>query len=103
MWAQLITTRLKSGREDDLPKLIAQLRAAEQAGSGLVRSTAMQDQKDPSRVFMMVVFESEERARARENDPRRNDGLQAARATMGEIFEGGIEFTDLTVVDDWSL
>ena len=103
MWAQLITTRLKSGREDDLPKLIAQLRAAEQAGSGLVRSTAMQDQKDPSRVFMMVVFESEERARARENDPRRNDGLQAARATMAEIFEGGIEFTDLTVVDEWSL
>jgi len=47
--------------------------------------------------------ESEERARARENDPRRNDGLQAARATMGEIFEGGIEFTDLTVVDEWSL
>jgi len=102
MWAQLITTRLKSGRENDLPKLIAQLQAAEQAGSGLVRSTAMQDQKDPSRVFMMVVFESEERARARENDPRRNDGLQAARATMAEIFEGGIEFTDLTVVDDWS-
>ena len=100
MWAQLITTRLKPGREDDLPGLIEQLRAVEQPGSGLVRSTAMQDQNDPSRVYMLVVFESEEKARARENDPRRQEGLQAARATMAEIFDGTPEFVDLTVVDE---
>ncbi len=29
MWAQLITTRLKPGRESDLPKLAKQLQAAE--------------------------------------------------------------------------
>ncbi len=56
----------------------------------------MQDQNDPSRVFMLVVFESEEKARARENDPRRQEGLQAARATMAEIFDGAPEFVDLT-------
>ena len=78
MWAQLITTRLKAGKEDQLPRLYAQLRAAEQPGTGLIRSTAMQDQKDPSRVYMLVIFESEEKARARENDPRRLEGLQAA-------------------------
>jgi quinol monooxygenase YgiN len=100
MWAQLITTRLKPGREDDLPKLIEQLRALEQPGSGLVRSTAMRDQNDPSRVYMLVVFESEAAARARENDSRRQDGLQAARATMAEIFDGAPEFVDLTVVDE---
>ena len=102
MWAQLITTRLKPGREEDLPVLIEQLRAAEQPGSGLLRSTAMQDQNDPSRVYMLVVFESEEQARARENDPRRQEGLQAARATMAEIFDGAPEFVDLTVVDEMS-
>ena len=37
MWAQLITTRLKPGREGDLPGLVDQLRAVEQPGSGLVR------------------------------------------------------------------
>ena len=100
MWAQLITTRLKPGRENDLPRLIEQLKAAEQPGSGFVRSTAMKDQKDPSRVYMLVVFESEEKARARENDPRRQEGLQAARATMAEIFDGGMEFVDLTIVDE---
>jgi quinol monooxygenase YgiN len=103
MWAQLITTRLKPGREEDLPRLVEQLRAVEQPGSGLLRSTAMRDQNDPSRVYMMVVFESEEKARARENDPRRQEGLQVARATMAEIFDGTPEFVDLTVVDEMSL
>jgi len=102
MWAQLITTRLKPGKEDDLSRLVEQLQAAEQPGSGLLRSTAMRDQKDPSRIFMMVVFENEEQARARENDPRRAEGLQAARATMAEIFDGAPEFVDLTVVEEWS-
>jgi quinol monooxygenase YgiN len=100
MWAQLITTRLKPGREDELATLMEQFQAAEQSGSGLVRSTAMRDQDDPSRVFMMVVFESEEKARERESDPRREESLQAARATMAEIFDGPPEFTNLTVVGE---
>jgi len=100
MWAQLITMRLKPGRDGDLLKLIEQLQAAEQSGSGLVRSTTLRDQADPSRVSTMVVFESEEKARARENDPRRQEGLQAARATMAEIFDGPPEFVDFTVVDE---
>ena len=102
MWAQMITTRLKAGHEGDLPRLVEQLQATEQPGSGLVRSTAMQDQKDPSKVYMLVVFESEEAARARENDPRRQEGLAAARATMVEIFDGAPEFVDLTVVEDFA-
>jgi len=102
MWAQMITTRLRAGHEGDLPRLIEQLRAVEQPGSGLVRSTAMRDQKDPSKVYLFVVFESEEQARARENDPRRQDGLQAARATMAEIFDGAPEFLDLTVVEEFT-
>jgi len=101
MWAQLITTRLKPGKEDGLPGLVAQLQAVEQAGSGLLRSTVMRAQDDPSRVYLMVVFESEEHARARENDARRQEGLQEARATMAEIFEGPPEFVDLTVVEEY--
>ncbi len=100
MWAQLITVRLKPGHEDDLTKLADQLRATEQPGSGLVRSTAMRDAKDPSRAYMLVVFESEARARERESDPRREEGLKTARATMAEIFDGPPEFVDLTVIDE---
>ncbi len=100
MWAQLITVRLKPGHEDDLTKLADQLRATEQPGSGLVRSTAMRDAKDPSRAYMLVVFESEARAREHESDPRREEGLKTARATMAEIFDGPPEFVDLTVIDE---
>lgn len=71
MWAQLITTRLKPGKEDGLRTLVEQLRAAEQPDTGLVRSTTMRDQNDPLKVYTMVVFDSEESARAREDDPRR--------------------------------
>ncbi len=102
MWAQLITMRLKSGKEEDLPKLFEQLRAVEQPGSGLVRSMAMRDENDPSRIYTLVVFESEEKARARENDARRQEGLQVVRTTMAEIFDGAPEFVDLTVLDEWS-
>ncbi|HLX89537.1 MAG TPA: antibiotic biosynthesis monooxygenase [Acidimicrobiales bacterium] len=101
MWAQLITTRIKAGKDHELPKLFDQLKATEQPGSGLVRSTAFRDQKDPSRLYMLVVFESEERARAREQDERRQEGLASARATMADIFEGPPEFVDLTVVNDF--
>ncbi len=102
MWAQLITVRLKPGKESDLPQLVAQLQATEQPGSGLLRSSLLQDQGDPGRLHMLVVFESEEKARERENDPRREEGLRTARAMMAELFDGAPEFTDLTVVADWT-
>jgi hypothetical protein len=50
----------------------------------------------------MVVFESEEKARARESDSRRQKGLEAARATMAEIFDGPPEFVDLTIITEAS-
>lgn len=100
MWAQLITMRLKADKEQDLPKLFDQLQAIEQPGSGLLRSLVMRDQNDPSRVYTLVLFESEDMARARESDEHRQEGLAAARATMAEIFDGPPEFVDLTVVND---
>ena len=103
MWTQIIKMRLKPGKDDQIAMLLEQLRATEQPGSGLLRTTAMKDEKDPSQIYMMVVFDSEESARAREQDPRREEGLKAARATMAEIFDGPPEFIDLTVLEetDW--
>ncbi len=97
----MITTRLKAGHEGDLPldRRAAGGRAT-RFGSGAVDGD--QDQNDPSKVDTVVVFESGAAARARENDPRRQEGLQAARATMVEIFDGAPEFVDLTVVEDFT-
>jgi hypothetical protein len=100
MWAQLIKVRLKPGQ--DLAVAAAQLRAVEQPGSGLVREMFMRDQKDPGQAYILAVFESEELARARERDPRRQEGLLAMQATMADVLAAPPEFTDLTVDDEWT-
>jgi len=102
MWIQIIKTRLKPGKDAELAALTDQLKAIEQPGSGLVRSTATRDQKDPSTIYMIVAFESEEKARARERDERRQEGLQAVRETMAQIFDGPPEFIDLEVIAEHS-
>ena len=100
MWAQLIRMKLKPGA--DTTEMIEQIRAAEQPGSGLVRSIFMHDQSDPNSVYTLVVFESEEHARAREQDPRRNEQLNAARSAMTDILDGPPQFTDLVVTSEWT-
>lgn len=102
MWAQLITTRVKDGSEAALQRLLQQVREAEQADSGLVRTLVMREHGDPNSLSMLVLFESEEKARAREDDPRRAEGLAAARATMAEVFDGPPSYTDMIVVEDYT-
>lgn len=102
MWAQMITLRLKPGTSDLLQELEQQLRAIEQPDSGLLHSMTMLDQKDPQRVVMLVVFDSEEKARAREQDPRRQEGLPKIQAMLRNICEEPPEFADLTVLADWT-
>jgi heme-degrading monooxygenase HmoA len=100
MWAQLIEMRLRDGQ--DPSEMIRLIRAAEQTGSGLVQSYFMRAQTDPQRVITLVVFESEQKARQRENDPRRTEQLASARSMMADLFEGPPSFTDLEVVDQWT-
>lgn len=100
MWAQLITMRLKPGKEADLSRVYEGLRSTERPGSGLVRTTAARDQNDRNRIYHFVLFESEEKARAREQDPERQKDLEGVRALMAEIFEGPPEFADLEVMED---
>ena len=46
----------------------------------------MHDQEDPIQVYALVVFASEEKARAREQDPRRQEQLKAVRAMQADIL-----------------
>jgi quinol monooxygenase YgiN len=100
MWAQLITMSLKPGHEQDLEPLFNQIHASEQEDSGLLRTITMRDQADPSQIHTLVLFESEEKARAREADPRRGEGMAAVRSLMVEMFDGAPEFTNLDVLRD---
>jgi quinol monooxygenase YgiN len=100
MWAQMLTLRLKPGKEEELPRVYELLRAAETPGSGLLRSTAMRDDKDPNRIVNVVIFESEEKAREREQDPARREALAEVQKLMADLFDGPPEFVDLTVLED---
>jgi quinol monooxygenase YgiN len=100
MWAQLQKVTSKPEKEAELLDVIKQLHAIEQADSGLVRTMVMRSQADPSLVFVLVVFDSEEKARKREQDPRRQQGLQRVRTAIGDILDGPPEFFDLNVLRD---
>ena len=47
---------LKPGSEDGLRQLIQQLRDAEQADSGLVRTLVIREEHEPNSLSMLVVF-----------------------------------------------
>jgi quinol monooxygenase YgiN len=100
MWAQLMRWQLKPGK--DTAGLREQLQAVEQPDSGLLRTMIMQDQKNPDQFYTLVVFESEEKARARERDPRRREGLQTLRAMLADMLASPPEFTDLAVAEEWT-
>ena len=98
MWAQLQKVSSKPQKQAELLEVFEQLNAIEQENSGLVRTMVMRSQADPTVVFVLVVFDSEEQARAREQDPRRGPGLERIRAALGDILEGPPEFFDLDVL-----
>lgn len=102
MWAQIIKTKLKDGRDSDYVDLMKHFQATEKPNSGLVHSYAARDQDDPSNVYMIVVFESEEKARTREADADRQAQLEPARQIMSEIFDGPVEFLNLDIVAEHS-
>jgi quinol monooxygenase YgiN len=98
MWAQLQKVSTKPEREAELLDVFGQLHDIEQADSGLVRTMVMRSQADPTLVYVLVVFDSEEKARAREEDPLRRQGLERIRAAMGDVLDGPPEFFDLNVL-----
>src|SRR5450631_3635019 len=98
MWAQLQKVSTKPEREAELLEVFEQLHAIEQADSGLLRTMVMRSQADPHLVYVLVVLDSEDKARAREQDPRRQQGLERIRAAMGDVLDGRPEFFDLNVL-----
>ncbi len=98
MWAQLQKVSTKPERQAELLDVFEQLQAIEQADSGLSRTLVMRSQADPNVVYVLVLFDSEEKAREREQDPRRQEGLERIRAAMGDVLDGPPEFFDLNVL-----
>jgi heme-degrading monooxygenase HmoA len=98
VWAQVQRVRSHPDHEAEVLEAFERLREIEQDDSGLVQTLVLRSQSDPSDVFVVVVMESEERARERERDPRRQEGLVGIRNLLGGVLEGPPEFFDCDVV-----
>ena len=98
MWAQMQRVSTNPEREAEVLEIFEQLRAIEQQDSGLLQTLVMRSQTEPTEVFVVVVFESEEKARAREEDPRRLEPLQRIRGALGDVLNGPPEFFDCSVL-----
>jgi heme-degrading monooxygenase HmoA len=98
MWAQVQRVKTSPESDAEVLEVFDQLRAIEQEDSGLLQTLVLRSQADPADVFVVVVFESEEKARAREVDPRRQEPLERIRGAMGNLLDGAPEFFDCDVL-----
>lgn len=99
MWAQLVKARLKAGKEDEMRRLDEEFQARGRGGStGWVKDFTLRDQKDPQVYYILVYFESEEKARANERSPEQ----QEMYGRMQQLFDGQPEFVDLEPVSESS-
>jgi hypothetical protein len=102
VWAQLISVRVREGAEGEIVRIMEMLRGIEQPDSGLIRHLAFRDQADPQLIRTLALFESEEKARAREADPRRHEVQASAQAIMAGVIEGQPIFDNLDVLVEFT-
>lgn len=95
MWAQIVKTRMRQGVESEMDQVREQMRGRIEQRGGLVASYWMQNQNDPQEYYTLIVFESEEQARAGEAELEDDPLFQHARS----LGDGAPEFVDLNVVD----
>ena len=67
----------------------------------LLRELLLYDSNDADSAYVLVLFDTEEKAREREQDPRRAEGQAALEELMANAVAGQPQFTDFTVVAEW--
>lgn len=102
MWAQMITVRVKEGADGEIVRIMEMLRGIEQPDSGLIRHLTFRDQADPQLIRTLALFESEEKARAREADPRRHEVQGTAQALMAQVIDEPPVFDNLEVLMEFT-
>ena len=99
MWAQLIKSRVKPGKENELRLLQEEIASrSRESGYGGIRAINLQSQSDPSEYYTLVIFESEAVARERERSPEQEETVRRIR----ECMDGMPKYTDLNVISEMS-
>jgi heme-degrading monooxygenase HmoA len=97
MWAQIVKTRMKPGVEQDIAAIREEMKARVSQREGLVRALWMQNQNDPQEYYTVIVFETEEQARAGERELEQDPLFQRTRS----LGEGTPEYVDLDVIESF--
>ena len=97
MWAQIVKTRMRQGVEQEMAEIGDAMRSRIGERPGLVRSLWMQNQEDPQEYYTVIVFESEEQARAGERELEQDPLFQRVRS----LGEGTPEFVNLNVIESF--
>lgn len=95
MWAQIIKARLKPGAEEEMDRMMKEF---EGANSPIAHSIMLQNQNDQGEYYSIVLFKSEEAARANENTPEQQDRIRRVQA----LYDGQPEFVDCAVIYETS-
>jgi hypothetical protein len=99
MWAQLVKFKLADGVTEEKMAEVGR-RWEDEVGrgtdSGWQRNVTLQDQNDPTIIYQLVYFESEEKARANEQNPKHLALLEELSRLLGSEPE----FVDLIPVEE---
>lgn len=96
MWAQLVKTRIKPGRESEVEDFSRQLE--ERDNPAWVRSMIFANQENPREHYVLALFESEEAARHHERHPEQHELIQR----LLDCYEEPPEFIDLELIHEGS-
>ena len=94
MWAQLVKTRIKPGRETEVEDL--QRRLEDRDNPAWVRSMVFAKQENPREHYILVLFTSEELARHHEQHPEQHELI----TQLLDCHEEPPEFIDLDLVSE---
>lgn len=97
MWAQIVKVRLKAGVERERDEIREEMKSRISRRPGLVRSVWMQNQADPQEYYTLIIFESEEQARAGESELEADPIFQRMRS----LGEGMPEYVNLDVLESF--
>lgn len=99
MWAQFIKARIKPGKDDEARRIAREFEEQSRGeGMGPTRVFVFRNQSDPDEHFTIAFFESEEKAREAEANPRHAELIRR----YWEVYEAPPEYADLNPLFEWS-
>ncbi|HZU13984.1 MAG TPA: antibiotic biosynthesis monooxygenase [Chloroflexota bacterium] len=98
MWAQLIKAQIKPGKAHELDELYREVDSRMSRDSGWVRSLSLRNSKNGQELYAVVVFDSQEKARAYEQSPEQAE----LTSRLGDLMDGPPEFVDFDEVTEYA-